>query len=207
MPDEAVVYVVDDDDAVRDSLSALLESAGYRVAAFESGDAFLRGEAVAAAKSGVGCIVSDIRMPGIDGLQLQEALNARQVLLPLLFITGHGDVPMAVHALKAGAADFIEKPFDETTLLGSIQRAVELSQATQRHEQEAAEIRLRMDELTQRERKVMVCLAQGKQNKVVALELGISPRTVEIHRARVMEKMAARSLSDIVRAAIAAGMV
>jgi two-component system, LuxR family, response regulator FixJ len=205
MPGEAVVYVVDDDDAVRDSLAALLESAGYRVAAFESGDAFLRGDLAAIAK--VGCIVSDIRMPGTDGLQMQEALKARQMALPLLFITGHGDVPMAVSAMKAGAVDFIEKPFDETTLLESIRRAVELSQASRRGQEERDEIRQRMDELTQREREVMVCLAQGKQNKVVALELGISPRTVEIHRARVMEKMAARSLSDIVRAAIAAGLV
>jgi len=203
MPNEAVVYVVDDDDAVRDSLTALLESVGYRVAAFESGDAFLRNEALA----GMGCIVSDIRMPGLDGLQLQEALNARGVLLPLLFITGHGDVPMAVSAMKAGAVDFLEKPFDETSLLDSIRRAIDLSQASQRQQEEVAVSRQRIDELTPREREVMLCLAQGKQNKVVALELGISPRTVEIHRARVMEKMAARSVSDIVRAAISIGLL
>lgn len=203
MLNEAVVYVVDDDDAVRDSLTALLESVGYRVVAFESGDAFLQNEALA----GMGCIVSDIRMPGLDGLQLQEALNARGVLLPLLFITGHGDVPMAVSAMKAGAVDFLEKPFDETTLLDSIRRAIELSQASQRQQEEVAVSRQRIDELTPREREVMLCLAQGKQNKVVALELGISPRTVEIHRARVMEKMAARSVSDIVRAAISMGLL
>jgi two-component system response regulator FixJ len=203
MPDETIIYVVDDDDAVRDSLAALLESAGYKVASFESGDAFLRAGTLA----GIGCIVSDIRMPGLDGLQLQEALNARQVALPLLFITGHGDVPIAVSAMKAGAVEFIEKPFDEDTLLASIRRAVGISQASQQRDLEVVQIRQRIDELTQREREVMICLAQGKQNKVIAIELGISPRTVEIHRARVMEKMAARSLSDVVRSAITAGLV
>jgi two-component system, LuxR family, response regulator FixJ len=207
MPSEPIVYVVDDDDAVRDSLTALLDSAGYRVAAFESAEAFLRADPLQGGKTDAGCIVSDIRMPGLDGLQLQEKLNARQVRLPLLFITGHGDVPIAVSAMKAGAVDFLEKPFDETTLLDSIRRAIEISRASQQSQAEAAAVRERIGELTQREREVMVCLAQGKQNKVVALELGISPRTVEIHRARVMEKMAARSLSDVVRAAISAGLI
>ena len=207
MPTEPIVYVVDDDDAVRDSLTALLDSVGYRVAAFESAEAFLRTDPPQGGKTDAGCIVSDIRMPGLDGLQLQEKLNARQVRLPLLFITGHGDVPIAVSAMKAGAVDFLEKPFDETTLLDSIRRAIEISRASQQSQAEAAAVRERIGELTQREREVMVCLAQGKQNKVVALELGISPRTVEIHRARVMEKMAARSLSDVVRAAISAGLI
>lgn len=203
MPGDAVVYVVDDDDAVRDSLAALLESAGFEPVTFESGDAFLHAGTLA----GVGCIVSDIRMPGLDGLQLQEALNARQVALPLLFITGHGDVPIAVSAMKAGAVDFIEKPFEEHTLLAAVRRAVGLSQVSQQREQEAAAIRQRIGELTQREHEVMICLAQGKQNKVIAIELGISPRTVEIHRARVMEKIAARSLSDVVRAALTTGLI
>jgi two-component system response regulator FixJ len=202
MPPDAVVYVVDDDDAVRDSLQALLESRGFRVEAFDSGEAFL----AAGRRSPVGCVVSDIRMPGLDGLQLQAELKARSMQLPLMFITGHGDVPVAVTAMKAGAVDFIEKPFEEDTLLIAVERAIRLSRETQSRDVEIADTRRRIEELTAREREVLVCLAQGKQNKVIGLELGISPRTVEIHRARVLEKMAARSLSDLVRAALAVGL-
>ncbi|WP_119419147.1 response regulator FixJ [Desertibaculum subflavum] len=202
MPPDAVVYIVDDDDAVRDSLHALLESRAFRVESFASGDAFLALVRLAP----VGCVVSDIRMPGLDGLQLQSALKARELQLPLMFITGHADVPVAVTAMKAGAVDFIEKPFEEETLLAAIDRAIRLSREAQSRDAETAEMRQRVDDLTAREREVLVCLAQGKQNKVIALELGISPRTVEIHRARVLEKMAARSLSDLVRAALAVGL-
>lgn len=202
MPPDAVVYVVDDDDAVRDSLLALLESRGFRVEAFASGDALLG----VARFAPVGCVVSDIRMPALDGLQLQAALKAREMQLPLMFITGHGDVPVAVTAMKAGAVDFIEKPFEEETLLAAIDRAIRLSRESQSRDAEIAETRRRIEDLTAREREVLICLAQGKQNKVIALELGISPRTVEIHRARVLEKMAARSLSDLVRAALAVGL-
>lgn len=202
MPPDAVVYIVDDDDAVRDSLQALLESRGFRVEAFASGDAVLAMERFAP----VGCVVSDIRMPGLDGLQLQSALKTRDLQLPLMFITGHGDVPVAVTAMKAGAVDFIEKPFEEEILLAAVDRAIRLSREAQGRDAEIAEMRRRIDGLTAREREVLVCLAEGKQNKVIALELGISPRTVEIHRARVLEKMAARSLSDLVRAALAVGL-
>lgn len=202
MPPDAVVYIVDDDDAVRDSLQALLESRDFRVESFASGDAFLALDRLAP----VGCVVSDIRMPGLDGLQLQSALKARELQLPLMFITGHGDVPVAVTAMKAGAVDFIEKPFEEEVLLAAVDRAIRLSREVRSRDAETAEMRRRIDDLTAREREVMVCLAQGKQNKVIALELGISPRTVEIHRARVLEKMAARSLSDLVRAALAVGL-
>ena len=201
MPSDAMVYVVDDDEAVRDSLVVLLESASYRVMAFESGDAFL----AAGRLEGEGCVLSDIRMPGMDGLQLQAELNRRKVALPVLFITGHGDVPVAVSAMKAGAVDFIEKPFEEEALLRSIDRAVKLSQAARHREAERADTLERVAQLTAREREVMERLAEGKQNKVIAIELGISPRTVEIHRARVMEKMAARSVSDLVRAVLTAG--
>jgi two-component system response regulator FixJ len=203
MAADPVVYIVDDDDAVRDSLQALLDSRGFQVEAFASGDAFLAAQRL----STIGCVVSDIRMPGLDGLQLQLELKARGVTLPLMFITGHGDVPVAVTAMKAGAVDFIEKPFEDETLLGAIDRAIRLSRQSQHRDTEVAETRRRIDELTAREREVLVCLAQGKQNKVIGLELGISPRTVEIHRARVLEKMAARSLSDLVRAALAVGLV
>jgi two-component system response regulator FixJ len=203
MAADPVVYIVDDDDAVRDSLQALLDSRGFQVEAFASGDAFLAAQRL----STIGCVVSDIRMPGLDGLQLQLELKARGVTLPLMFITGHGDVPVAVTAMKAGAVDFIEKPFEDETLLAAIDRAIRLSRESQHRDAEVAETRRRIDELTAREREVLVCLAQGKQNKVIGLELGISPRTVEIHRARVLEKMAARSLSDLVRAALAVGLV
>jgi len=200
---DAVVYVVDDDDAVRDSLQALLESNGFHVESFESAAALLS----VTGFDPVGCIVSDIRMPGMDGLQLQQELKTRGEALPLLFITGHADVPVAVTAMKAGAVDFIEKPFEEATLIGAVDRAIRLSREVRHRDSEAAEHRRRIAELTAREHEVLVCLAQGKQNKVIGLELGISPRTVEIHRARVFEKMGARSVSDLVRAALAVGLV
>lgn len=200
---EAIVYIVDDDDAVRDSLEALLEANGFRVTAFESGSAFLDTEGLAA----IGCIVSDIRMPGLDGLQLQIELKSRGVRLPLVFITGHADVPVAVGAMKAGAVDFIEKPFEEELLLAAVRRAIELSREAGHRVAEVAEQQRRVEGLTAREHEVFTCLAQGKQNKVIGLELGISPRTVEIHRARVLEKMGARSVSDLVRAALALGLV
>lgn len=202
MASDAIVYIVDDDDAVRDSLEVLLDSRGYRVEAFASGEAFL----AASPLSAIGCVVSDIRMPGLDGLQMQAELKVRKVELPLMFITGHGDVPVAVTAMKAGAVDFIEKPFEEATLLAAVDRAIRLSREARHRDAEIAETRRRIEDLTAREREVLVCLAQGKQNKVIGLELGISPRTVEIHRARVLEKMAARSLSDLVRAALAVGL-
>jgi two-component system, LuxR family, response regulator FixJ len=200
---ESVVYVVDDDDAVRDSLQALLDSAGFVVETFETGEIFLDTDEL----SNIGCVISDIRMPGMDGLQLHAALKSRGVALPVLFITGHGDVPLAVNAMRAGAIDFIEKPFDEEMLLASVRRAIALSRDAQSLEEHTAELRRRTQELTPREREVMIGLAQGKQNKVIAIELGISPRTVEIHRARVMEKMAATSLPDLVRAALSLGLV
>jgi two-component system response regulator FixJ len=200
---EATVYIVDDDDAVRDSLEALLESSGYRVAAFDSGATFLNAGPLAA----VGCVVSDIRMPGMDGLRLQAELKSRGVLLPVLFITGHADVPVAVTAMKAGAVDFIEKPFEQSLLMEGIERAIRLSREVKHRDTEVAEQRRRVEGLTGREREVLICLAEGKQNKTIGIELGISPRTVEIHRARVLEKMQARSVSDLVRAALALGLL
>ncbi len=200
---EGTIYVVDDDDAVRDSLQALLESNGFLVRAFDSARAFL----AAGPLDAVGCVVSDIRMPEMDGLRLQAELTARGVALPVLFITGHADVPVAVTAMKAGAVDFIEKPFEQSLLIGGIERAVRLSREARHRDGETADQRRRVDGLTAREREVFVCLAEGKQNKVIGIELGISPRTVEIHRARVLEKMGARSVSDLVRAALALGLV
>lgn len=196
------VFIVDDDTAVRDSLRALLESAGLEVEDYDSATAFL---AAAAPGQGV-CLVADIRMPDMDGLSLQEELVRRNVGLPVIVVTGHGDVPLAVRAMKAGAIDFIEKPYDDEQLLASVGRARDMS-VNQRAEasvvQEAAE---RIAALTPREREVLEHLVAGRPNKVIAHELGISPRTVEIHRAHLMEKMQARSLSDLVRLALTSGI-
>ena len=201
--DDQTIFVVDDDEAVRDSLGALLESAGFEVETFSSGADFLdrldpkRG----------GCIVLDVRMPGLSGLEIQEKLTEKRITLPVIIITGHGDVPIAVQAIKAGAMDFIEKPFGDDIILESVGRALEQGRRNKRDASSAVEIEARMARLTPREREVLGQLVIGNPNKIIAYELGISPRTVEIHRARVIEKMEARSLSHLVRLAITAGVV
>lgn len=201
--DDQTIFVVDDDEAVRDSLGALLESAGFEVETFSSGADFLdrldpkRG----------GCIVLDVRMPGLSGLEIQEKLTEKRITLPVIIITGHGDVPIAVQAIKAGAIDFIEKPFGDDVILESVGRALERGRRDKRDASSAAEIEARMARLTPRERDVLEQLVIGNPNKIIAYELGISPRTVEIHRARVIEKMEARSLSHLVRLALTAGVV
>lgn len=202
MPAETMVFIVDDDAAVRDSLRALLESARFEVEDFPSATSFL-----AAVTPGSGaCLVADVRMPDMDGLALQEELARRGMDLPVIIVTGHGEVPLAVRAMKAGAIDFIEKPYDDDLLLASVRRAQELNlnrRAEASSVQEAAE---RISALTPREREVLEHLVAGQPNKVIAHELGISPRTVEIHRAHLMEKMQARSLSDLVRIALTSGV-
>lgn len=202
MPAETMVFIVDDDAAVRDSLRALLESARFEVEDFPSAMSFL-----AAVTPGSGaCLVADVRMPDMDGLALQEELARRGMDLPVIIVTGHGEVPLAVRAMKAGAIDFIEKPYDDDLLLASVRRAQELNlnrRAEASSVQEAAE---RISALTPREREVLEHLVAGQPNKVIAHELGISPRTVEIHRAHLMEKMQARSLSDLVRIALTSGV-
>lgn len=200
-PDRPTVFVVDDDEDVRDSLHALLESAGWPVEQFASAADFL---ASAGLERG-GCLVTDVRMPGMDGLALQAALAERGAGLPVIVVTGHGDVPLAVQAMKAGAVDFLEKPFDDEQLLASVSRAAALRLQDQERQAAASAARARLETLTPRERQVLDLLVQGHPNKAIAFELDISPRTVEIHRAHLMEKMDARSLSDLVRAAIAAG--
>ena len=199
---EATVFVLDDDEAVRDSLKALLESAGMTVEVYGSGQQFL--EAYDPSRSG--CLVLDVRMPEMGGLELQERLAANRVNLPIIIITGHADVPIAVKALKAGAVDFIEKPFADDVILDSVRRAFEHGEQIHREKASAAEVAARVARLTPREREVLEQLVIGKPNKVIAFELGISPRTVEIHRARVIEKMQARSLSHLVRIALSAGI-
>src|SRR4051812_27034325 len=200
--DRRHVFLVDADAAVGESLCALLESAGVAAEAFESARAFLEAHRPEQA----GCLIADIRMPDMDGLELQEELNRRSAGLPVIVVTGHADVPLAVRAMKAGAVDLIEKPYDDELLLASVRRA--LAQAQGAREQVVAVVaaKTRIATLSARERQVLELLVAGQPNKIIAFELDISPRTVEIHRAHVMEKMEAKSLSDLVRAAIAAGI-
>ena len=192
---QQTVYIVDDDEAMRDSLTWLLESNGLRVSSFESGEAFLDAWRADMA----GCLVLDVRMPGISGLELHERLQAAHSTLPIIFVTGHGDVPMAVSALKKGAADFIEKPFNDKEILRLIEQclAVDREQSGQRRRQ--ADIARRLASLTPREREVMSLMAAGRLNKQIADDLGISIKTVEVHRARVMDKMEVRSLAEVVQ--------
>ena len=201
--DDQTVFVLDDDEAVRDSLGALLESAGFVVETFGSGADFLD----RLAPEGGGCLVLDVRMPGLSGLEVQEELAKKGIAIPVIIITGHGDVPIAVKALKSGAVDFIEKPFADDIILESVRHALEQDQQIKQDLSAAMEIKARFERLTPRERDVLGQLVIGNPNKIIAHELGISPRTVEIHRARVLEKMSARSLSHLVRLAIAAGVV
>jgi two-component system response regulator FixJ len=197
--EEQQVFVVDDDAGIRDSIRLLLETAGFRVKPFALAAQFL-----ADMEPKLGCLVSDIRMPDMNGLELQEEIVRRHLGLPVIFITGHGDVPLAVRAMKAGAIDFLEKPFDDTQLIGSIKRAMEVGVKNRSRAAEAQAAAGILALLTPRERGVLDKLVMGRSNKVVAYELGISPRTVEIHRARIMDKMNASSLSDLVRVVLAA---
>jgi two-component system, LuxR family, response regulator FixJ len=202
MPAEGLIYVVDDDEAVRDSLSLLLEARGYTVRGFASAGEFLN----AAANLRAGVLIADIRMPGMDGLELQQRLTERGLVFPLIVITGHGDVPLAVRAMKAGALDFIEKPFAADIILNSASAALDRRTDKTEPNPAAAEAETRLALLTPREREVLEGLLAGLPNKSIAYDLAISPRTVEIHRARVMDKMGARSLSELVRLSLAAGM-
>jgi two-component system response regulator FixJ len=201
MPDEAVVHVIDDDEAVRDSLAFLLETADYFVHAYDSATAFLAKLDTASP----GCVVTDVRMPGMSGLELVRALNARGCTMPVIVITGHGDVPLAVEAMREGVVDFIEKPFADETILGALRNARERSQGRNVHDGERSEFIKRLASLSGRERQVLDGLVAGQANKVVAIELGISPRTVEVYRANLMSKMRAGSLSELVRMALVAG--
>jgi FixJ family two-component response regulator len=192
---QSKVYVVDDDEAIRDSLKWLLESRGLQIELYPSGEAFL-----AAFDSGYcGCLVLDVRMHGMSGLDLYEHLHARGSTLPVIFITGHGDVPMAVSALKRGAADFIEKPFNDRDMLALIEACMEQDRSAAARRAENATVAQRRESLTQREREVLGLIVAGKLNKQIADELGISIKTVEVHRSRVMEKMGANSVAELVQ--------
>ncbi len=199
MPNDWVIHVVEDDQPMRDSLVELLEEAGYKARAYANGEELLaRGTAAEP-----GCVVSDLRMPGIDGLTLVRRLRADGSGLPLILITGHGDVPMAVNAMKAGAVDFLEKPFEPDALLGAIAMALRIrSSGALAQDGEAA--RRRLGKLTMREHEVLEFLVAGRSNKEVAEKLAISPRTVEFHRANIMEKTGAAGLPELVRLWLAA---
>ena len=189
--------VVDDDDAIRRSLSFLLKTSGFAVQVFEGGLPFLK----AAAALEPGCVLLDVRMPDMDGLEVQRELRARGIMLPVIIMTGHGDIDMAVAAMKAGASDFIEKPFEKATLLACIESARKQSIATRGVGARAQEAQARLNILTDREREVLDGLVEGLPNKTIAYDLGISPRTVEIHRANLMQKLEVRSLAEALRIA------
>ena len=196
---EPKVYIVDDDEAVRESLALLLDSMDQNCQSFNSAVDFLN------AYSGgmTGCLVLDIRMPGMNGLELQKQLNAGGSILPIIFVTGHGDVPMAVEAMQHGAVDFIQKPYREQDLLDKINMAIALDENNREVLGHRHKIIEKLSTLTPREKEVMEMMVNGKANKVIAIDLGISQRTVEIHRARVMEKMATNSLAHLVKMIVA----
>jgi two-component system response regulator FixJ len=195
---EPTIYIVDDDDAIRKSLGLLMKSVGLSSLACPSAHEFL--EKYDRAKPG--CLVLDVRMPGMTGLELQELLSSKGIRIPVIIMTGHGDIAMAVRAMKAGARDFIEKPFRNQVLLDRIQEAIEEAAQNQRKQIEEAKVAERLGLLTPRERETMELLVEGKLNKQVAAELNISVRTVEAHRAKIMQKLGAKSLSELVRLAM-----
>ena len=192
---EPVVFVVDDDRAARESLSWLIGSVHLRVASFASAAEFL----AAYPPGQPGCLITDVRMPGLSGLDLQAELSRREIGIPVIVVTGHGDVPMAVRAMKAGALDFVEKPFNDQVLIDLVQKAVAKSLAAARGQGEKRGVQTRIEQLTPRERQVLDMIVAGDSNKGIAHVLGISEKTVEAHRAHVMEKMRARSLAELMK--------
>jgi two-component system response regulator FixJ len=197
-----VVHIVDDDEAVRRSVAVLLVSSGHTTQTYSSAEAFLSSQG----SQQPGCVIVDIRMPGMDGLALQQELNRRRITLPLIVVTGHADVGLAVQAMKAGAVDFIEKPYSEDDLLRAVDEALTRAKDARQQQAVAAAAAGRIAALTPRERDVLRRLVDGRPNKVIAHDLGISPRTVEIHRANVMEKLGCRSVAQAVRLALAGGV-
>ncbi|WP_226550162.1 response regulator transcription factor [Celeribacter naphthalenivorans] len=205
MSETGLIHIVDDDRAVRDGLGFLLGSLGLEIATHASALAFLDALDVAAPVAPVGCILADVRMPGMSGLELLDELQKRDCPLPVIMITGHGDVPMAVKAMRAGALDFFEKPVQGMALIDRIKEALELSRTRAEAAGDRAEITTKIDSLTAREAEVARAVVRGLQNKQIAAELGISPKTVEIHRHNAMAKLAATSTADMVRRLVAAG--
>jgi two-component system, LuxR family, response regulator FixJ len=203
MAADVVVHVIDDDEAVRQSIEFLLRTSGVTARTYDSASAFL--DVLPTVESG--CIITDVRMPGISGIELLRRLGEMGMRIPVIVITGHGDVPLAVEAMKNGAADFLEKPFEDELLLGSVRSAINRSQENAARDAERADVEARLATLTNREREVLQGLVAGKPNKIIAFDLAISPRTVEIYRANVMTKMEAASLSELVRMTLVVGLV
>ena len=198
MPNKGKVYVIDDDEAMRDSLNFLLESADFNVTLFETAQNFLD------VLQGLefGCVVSDVRMPGIDGIELLKRMKANHSTFPIVIMTGHGDVPLAVEAMKLGAIDFLEKPFEDDRLIGMVEAAIRQAEPAAKSEAVTHDIATRVATLSPRERQVMDGLIAGLSNKLIARDYDISPRTIEVYRANVMTKMQADSLSELVRMAL-----
>jgi two-component system response regulator FixJ len=203
MQPDSIIYVIDDDEAVRESLEFLLKTAGITVRGFESAKSFL--DILPEVKSG--CVITDVRMPEITGIDLLRKMNEANRDLPVIVITGHGDIALAVEAMKIGAVDFLEKPFDDDHLLAAVRAALDKDADAAKRQAELDEIQNKLAALSNRERQVLEGLVAGHANKIIAFDLGISPRTVEIYRANVMTKMAANSLSDLVRMAMMAGVL
>lgn len=203
MANEAVVHIVDDDEALRKALAFLMKSTRLTTQLYDSAESFL----AAGLAEGPGCVVTDVRMPEMSGIDLLRELKKRASPLPVIVMTGHGDVSLAVEAMKLGAFDFIEKPFDDEILLSSVKNALGRGQQVAKREAERARAHEKLEQLSPRERQVLDGLVQGHANKVIAFDLGISPRTVELYRANLMTKMEAASLSDLVRMALAAGIL
>jgi two-component system, LuxR family, response regulator FixJ len=203
MPFDSTVHVIDDDEALRDSLTFLLRTAQLEVLSYPSAAAFL--ETLPDAK--LSCVITDVRMPGMSGIDLLRHLRERKISVPVIVITGHGDIPLAVEAMRIGAIDFLEKPFDDEVLIASVKAALRQKEGETKRYGERAEIESRLAALSNRERDVLGGLVAGRANKQIAYDLGISPRTVEIYRANLMSKMKAGSLSDLVRMALIAGVV
>jgi len=199
----ALVHVIDDDEAMRDSLTFLIKTAGLNVQAYDSATSFL--SHLPEIKSG--CIITDVRMPGLSGIDLLHRLRERQVSLSVIVITGHGDVPLAVEAMKSGAMEFLEKPFDDDALVAAVKAALSSDSAQAKREADRAEIMEKLATLSNRERQVLEGLVAGHPNKTIAFDHGISPRTVEIYRANLMSKMGAASLSELVRMALVGGVI
>jgi two-component system response regulator FixJ len=200
---ESTVHVIDDDEALRDSLTFLLRTARLDVLSYPSATAFLE----ALPEANLSCVITDVRMPGMSGIDLLRRLRERKISVPVIVITGHGDIPLAVEAMRIGAIDFLEKPFDDEVLIASVKAALRQKEGEAKRHGERAEIEGRLAALSNRERDVLGGLVAGRANKQIAFDLGISPRTVEIYRANLMSKMQAGSLSDLVRMALIAEIV
>ena len=203
MPFDNTVHVIDDDEALRDSLTFLLRTARIDVQSYPSAAAFLE----ALPEANLSCVITDVRMPGMSGIDLLRRLRERKISVPVIVITGHGDIPLAVEAMRIGATDFLEKPFDDEVLIASVKAALRQKEGEAKRQGERADIEGRLAALSNRERDVLGGLVAGRANKQIAYDLGISPRTVEIYRANLMSKMKADSLSDLVRMALIAGVV